>query len=316
MALTRELIGAQASLSGLSEDQISTLITLSQNDENTVIGARIGEVYRGMDDTIKKFLGVDRNGDEKTYNYLERASKVFAEKYKDFDSLKSQVQALTDEKARLEKLIKEGAGDKELQTKLDQANAELKDVKQKFVNLQKQHEEAEKGYQAKMLNMRIENDLKASISGLKFKQSFPKQAIDVLVSQAMSAVKGMNPDYIDDGQGGQRLVFRTAEGAVMNNPDNKLNPFTAAELIVKQLKPMGILDEGRPAAGGGTKPIVSKTTEGKIVVDVTGAKSRIEADSMIQKALMEQGLTSGSAEFQEAFTQARKDNNVSSLPEK
>ena len=38
MALTREILVANAALSGLTDEQINAITTLSQNDENSVIG--------------------------------------------------------------------------------------------------------------------------------------------------------------------------------------------------------------------------------------------------------------------------------------
>ena len=68
--LTREIITANAVLAKLTEEEINAIVTLSQNDENAVIGARIGEIYRQMDTTIAEATGVARNGDEKTYLYF------------------------------------------------------------------------------------------------------------------------------------------------------------------------------------------------------------------------------------------------------
>ena len=47
---------------------------------------------------------------------------------------------------------------------------------------------------------------------------------------AGSKVKGLNPDYVDEVNGGKRLVFRDANGVVISNPTN-LAPYTAAELL-------------------------------------------------------------------------------------
>jgi hypothetical protein len=44
------------------------------------------------------------------------------------------------------------------------------------------------------------------------------------------------------------------------------------------------------------------------------ARTQNEAQEIIAKQLMGRGLINGSKEFQEALTQAWKDNNISSLP--
>ena len=53
---------------------------------------------------------------------------------------------------------------------------------------------------------------------------------------------------------------------------------------------------------------------GAQTVDITMAKTQTEAQEIIHTQLMQRGLVNGSAEYQEAMTQAWKDNNVSSLP--
>ena len=47
-----------------------------------------------------------------------------------------------------------------------------------------------------------------------------------------------------------------------------------------------------------------------------GARNQIEANDAITKSLLAQGLTRGSAAFEEASTTAWKENNVGQLPEK
>ena len=52
------------------------------------------------------------------------------------------------------------------------------------------------------------------------------------------------------------------------------------------------------------------------MLDISGAKTRVEAHDAISQMLMSQGLTVGSRQYDEAMTQAWKDNNVAALPEK
>ena len=76
---------------------------------------------------------------------------------------------------------------------------------------------------------------------------------------------------------------------------------------------MGVLDEGRKATGISTQtPRV--TQQGGIVLDMSGVRTQTQAQEVIAQTLMKQGMTNGSKAFQEAMTQAWKDNNVSALP--
>ena len=79
---------------------------------------------------------------------------------------------------------------------------------------------------------------------------------------------------------------------------------------------MGVLDEGRQQQWWKEPPHQgrSQTKDGNIVIDLAGVKSQNEAQEIIAQTLMKQGLTNGSKAFQEAMTQAWKDNNISALP--
>lgn len=311
MALTRELITANAELSALTDAQIQAITTLSQNDESAVIGARIGEIYRNMDATIASATGIQRNGDEKTYDYLARATQGIAEKAKQVDTLQTQITTLTDEKTRLEKVIQEGTGDAETKKALEQAKKDLQSVRKQFTDLKAEFDTAKANHANELFGIKIDNELTKATADIQFKTEIPKSATDVILSNALCKIKGMTPEFIDDGKGGQILAFKDNNGAIMRNPDNMLNPYTAAELVTKELKAMGVLAEGKPT---GTGTIPPQGGGGSGTIDISGCRTRNEANDVISKALLAQGKTIGSAEYDQAMTQAWKDNNVMSLP--
>lgn len=311
--LTREIITANADLKELTDAQISAIELLSKNDENSVIGARIGEVYRQMDTTIANATGIQRNGDEKTYLYLERAAKEMGEKVKSIDGLNSQIAELTKEKSRLEKVIADGGSDTETKKALAQAQKDLTAITKQFTDLKTEYDNANSKHEQEMFGLRIDNEMKAATAGLKFKKEYPEEVTRIILEQEIAKVKGMNPEFIDDGKGGKQLVFKDSNGAILRNQETHLDPFTAKDLIAKGLKTMGVLDEGRQIPGGGTQtPGGDGGAKGSI--DITGAKTRMQANEMITESLLAQGLVNGSKEFQEAMDKAWQDNNVSSLP--
>lgn len=314
MALTRELLTANAELSGLTDAQINAITTLSQNDENSVIGSRIGEIYRNMDATIATATGIQRNGDEKTYDYLARATKDIAEKAKGVEALNTQIASLTKEKARLEKVIADGTGDAETKKALAQAQKDLAAVTKQFIDLKAEFDTAKDNHAKELFGVKIDNELSIATANVKFKPELPQSVTGVILNQAIEKVKGMHPEYIDDGKGGKTLAFKDNNGAIMCNPDNMLNPYTANDLITKELKTMGVLAEGTPKPGGGTKPN-GGGGGGNTTIDVSGCKTRVEAYDVISNTLMAKGLTVGSAEFENEMSQAWKDNNIASLPE-
>lgn len=52
MALTIDVLRANAALAGLTDEQLTAITTLSVNDENSVIAKKTGEIYGGLDTDI------------------------------------------------------------------------------------------------------------------------------------------------------------------------------------------------------------------------------------------------------------------------
>ena len=313
--LTLELLNANAALASLNDEQKKAIVTLSQNDENAVIAAKTGEIYGNLDTDILSTSGIGKNGTEKTYEYAKRVISDLKGKAESVDALQTQIRSLTQKNSALEKSIAEGNGNEQLNKELKQAKADVANLTNQFVELQKSKDEMAAKYATDIKNMQIDGAMQSAIASIKFKPELPEIATKVLMQQAIDKVKGMNPDFEDDGNGGKIIMFHDATGAVMRNKANSLNPYTASELLTNELDSMGVLDKGRQAAGGGTKtPNVGGNGGG--AVSIEGAKTRTEAYDAISNVLIAQGLQPGSKEFSEKMTEAWKDNNISSLPEK
>ena len=298
MALVKDTLLANEALKGLSDEQISAIETLSKNDEDAVIGGRFSEVYRQMDSTIEKATGIKRNGDEKTYNYLERAAKEFAGKYADYDSLKTKV-------GELEQKIATG-GDAALKAQLDSVKGELEAAKGEYATLKATYEK-EKGDNAKaLLNFKIDSEIARAKDGLKFKSGLNEAVMTTLVSQAIANIKAKSPSFEDRG-GVQTLVFRDAEGKPLLNAENKLNPYTAKELLTKEFEKMDILEKS-PAKGAGGEPPKPSAT-------ISGATTRIEALTAIEKMLSERGISKTSLDYQREYDKLCEEYKVSDLPD-
>lgn len=316
MALTSDVLKANAVLSGLTDEQIQAITTLSQNDENTVIAQKTGKIYGDLDADILAATGVAKNGTEKTYDYAKRVLSEFKAKAEGANGLSAQIESLTKEKARLEKAIADGATDTETAKALKQAKADLTAVQTQFNDLKTKYDQAEQTHATELFGIRVESALQTAVAGVKFKPELPESATKVLLSQAIDKIKGMNPELIDDGKGGKMLAFKDETGAIMRNPNNQLNPYTPADLLTRELDTMGIIDKGRQAAGGGTGAPSGGGSGSGATVTIAGAKTRTEAYDAITATLQGQGLQVGTKQFDDAMTAAWKENNIAALPEK
>ena len=308
--ITADILKANEHLAKLTDEQISSIVTLSTNDVNAEIGKKIGELYRQLDTTIDTSTGIARNGDEKTYNYLERAIKELKGGMPNADEMKGKIKTLTEEKTRLEALISEGSKDTETAKLLNQAKAELNSTKDLYIGLQTKFDEQAKTHKTELFGLRVENELTNALNGLKFKAEIPANVTKTFVNAAISKVKGLNPDYVDEVNGGKRLVFRDSNGVAISNPTN-LAPYTAAELLGNELKDIiaikGAKGTGTQVDGGGSN---------NDTVTIGNARTQQEAMTIISKSLCAQGLTAGSKEYQTKLDAAWAENKVKSLPVK
>ena len=312
--LTNEMLQQQQALAGLTDEQRAAIVTLSKNDEEQVIGNRFREVYNQLDATIARETGIQRNGDEKTYLYLERAARELAGKANSVQGLNDRINTLTAERDRLKKAVEEGAADEKLKKDLAQAVKDLEAIKVQYNTLKTDYDKQKEDHANELINFRIDNEIASAKGGIKFKAELPETATSVLLQQAVAKVKALKHEFIDDGQGGQRLVFKDANDAIMRNAEKQLEPYTIGDLLTKELKAMGVLDEGRQLHGGGTSAPKVSVTENGLVIDLSGVRSQTEASEVIAQTLMKQGLTNGSKAFQEAMNKAWADNEISKLP--
>lgn len=315
MALTTELLKGNAATAGLSDEQVNAIVEMSKNDETTVIGQKTGEIYGGLDADILAASGIAKNGAEKTYDYAKRVIGEIKGQAGNAAQMQGQISELTKEKARLERVIAEGGADAETKKALKQAKDDLENVTKEYASLKTEFDNAKAEHEKTLFGMKIDGEFAKATTGLKFKADLPATVINVLTEQAIAKVKGMNPEYIDDGNGGKVLAFME-NGSPKRNPENNLRPFTAAELVAKELSSMGVLEQGRKQTGTGFNDGDGGSGGGGATVDITGARSQNEAHEIIAKALMAQGKINGSKEFDAAMAEAWKANRdvIKALP--
>ena len=309
MALTAVLLRANAALAGLSEEQIQAIEELSRNDENTVIGTRIGELHGQYDTDVLSVTGIAKHQGEKSYDYVKRILGDYKQKASTADTLNQTIATLQSEIEGYKKTIAEGKGNEEVAKQLKDTQKQLADTQALF---EKKNTEWENKYSA--LNTQyqtslIDAEFGKALQGMKFKSIYPESVQKTLIDSAKRTVlSSAKPDWVEEN-GERKLVFRDAAGNIMTNPENKLNPFTPAELLRKELKE--VIDTGRQQNGTGT--VVVQSGSGS-TFDLGGATSQVEADELISKHLMSQGYTRGSKEFADEAKKLRVDNGVDKLP--
>lgn len=313
--LTIEMLKQSASLTGLSDEQFSAIAEMSRNDENTVIGTRIGALHGQYDTDVLGITGIKKNDGEKSYDYVKRVLNDYKSQLTGHATIQAQLANAKNEIDNLKQKIAEGTGDESVKQQLKDAKNQVSQLQKQLNDNEAKHAESVKELQTQVKNVHVDYAFQAAISGLKFKAGITDGLQNILLSAAKAEIlaKG-TPDFVDNAQGQRVLVFRDKDGNVMNNPTNNLNPFTVSELLM-QTSIKDAIDTGRQQTGGGTVPFTQTTSStGSSLLDLSGAKTQLEADKMIESYLLGQGYTRDSTEFSEQSLKLRTDNSVSALP--
>lgn len=314
--LTIDMLRQNSALAGLTDVQVNAIAEMSRNDENTVIGTKIGALHGQYDTDIFSITGIKKNDGEKSYDYAKRVLNEYKTKAGSTQDLQQKLDAANKKVTDLEKKIESGEGDAALRQQLKDTKAQVSQLQSQLQTKETEFNTKKKELEDNIKNVHIDYAFQAAVSGLKFKSGITDNVQNVLLKSAKAEVltKG-TPDFIDDGQGGKKLVLRGQDGNILNNPKNNLNPYTLQELILEtSLK--DVINTGRQQTGGGTGGQGGQGGQGGsgVTLDLSSVKSQVEADKAIETYLLHTGLTRDSQEFADKSLEIRNDNNISQLP--
>lgn len=312
--LTIEMLRQSSALTGLTDDQLNAIAEMSRNDENTIIGTKIGALHGQYDADILDITGIKKKDGEKSYDYAKRVLGEYKTKAESTKTIQTQLTAAQAQVAELQSKLEKGAGDETLKQQLKDAKAQVTQLQTQLQTKETEFNTKKAEFDKTIKDTHVDYAFQAAIAGLKFKSGITEPIQKTLLNAAKAEVlaKG-TPDFIEDGQGGKKLVIRGADGNILNNPKNNLNPYTMQELVMEtSLK--DVIDKGRQQTGGGTGGFGSGSGGTGGTLDLSGIKSQVEADKAIEAHLLANGLTRDSQEFADQSMQLRTENNVASLP--
>ena len=287
--LTPEILKKSEKLAALTEEQISEIAELSRNDEKAVLDKTVGELHGRYDADILEVTGKQKPSGVKTYDFLKALLS---------DTLK--------EKSALEEqLSKAGGADEAVKKKMTDKDNEIKGLRDQLAAKEQEIAKKEGEIKARENKVRIEMHIDSVLSTLKFKDTIPESIISDSKIRAKEELLKM-ADVEDDGT----VIFRDADGAKMTNQSKRLEPMTAADLIAERFK--GAIEVPRTVAGAGTKEQPEKAAAG--TVDISMAKTQVEADEIIITKLMQDGYARGTKEFDDKLGAERVAAGVPQLP--
>lgn len=312
--LTVEMLKQNTALAGLTDSQLSAISEMSKNDENTVIGAKIGALHGQYDTDIFDVTGIKKKEGEKSYDYTKRVLTEYKTKADSVKAIQSELDTAKAQVVELQGKLAAGTGDETLAQQLKDTKAQVTQLQAQLKAKETEFNTKQSEFDKALKNTHVEYAFQAATSGLKFKTGITEPIQKTLLTAAKAEIlaKG-TPDFIEDGAGGKKLVLRGADGNILNNPKNNLNPYTVQELVMEtSLK--DVIDAGRQQTGGGTGAGSSGNGGGTGTLDLSGIKNQVEADKAIEAHLLANGLTRDSQEFASQSLQLRNENNVAELP--
>ena len=302
MALTKDLLNAQEGLN-LTEEQATAIIGLSEREENESLPGKIGKALGDLDTSIAAESAIKRNEGEKTSDYMARVLRVLKTSADEGAGYKTANESLTAEIESLKQKIASGAGNEEIKKELDKLRGELASAKKVNGELQESLTKSAAEYKGKLEGYRMESEIGAAMTGIALKKELPeatKQALMTLAKQNVMAAK-----HVFDETAGV-FIFQDADGNPMK--DKSLNNLTVADMLRVQLETMGVLDTGRQQGGAGGNG--GNGGGGGAAVNLSLARTKVEADEMIEKRLISQGHAKSDADWYERFSEARKANKA------
>lgn len=311
--ITIEMLNQSESLKGLTDAQKLAITTLSSNDEAVVIGTKIGALHGQYDADILSISGISKADGEKTYDYLKRVLGDYKTKLDGTKTLSAQLETQKKKVTEFETKLAAGGSDEAVKQQLKDARHQVTQLQTQLTAKTGELDKAKKDYEKKEKDLQVGFAFTNATAGIKFKADVSEPVKKILLAAAKDEIlaKG-TPDFIDDGNGGKKLVLRDAAGNTLNNPKNNLNPYTIEELVMEtSLK--DVIDTGKQQLGGGTKPN-PQPDHRTVNLDLSTAKTQQEADVQIENYLLSTGLTRDNVEFGNKALEIRNENNVSSLP--
>lgn len=302
MALTKEII--ERAVPGLTPEQYSTLADMSARDESNTIGTRIGEVYGQLDKDILDATGSGKAQGEKTYDYMKRV----------IGALKASADESGKKASKFEKELKDaiersGSMDELAKREAEKTRTLYEASLRRSEALEKQLEETKAAHEKEIAGIRVDGALERELGSVKFKDGVDAKAASALMAVAKSELSAMGtPTVVKSDNGLETLVFISQAGTMLLNEANSLKPYTARELLAKT-SVGGLIDFSGQSAGAGTGPVPPAPQPGAL-----GARTQVDADEAIADMLSKRGLERGTEEYQDAYDDLWRRNNVSALP--
>lgn len=186
--LTIEMLRQSSALTGLTDAQFMAIAEMSKNDENSVIGTRIGALHGQYDTDIFDVTGVKKKDGEKSYDYAKRVLSEYKQKAESVRSVEVNLEEAKAEVVKLQAKLEEGAGDDTLRQQLKDAKAQVTQLQTKLQAEKDNFKTRENEFAAQLKGVHVDYAFEAATSGIKFKAGITEPIQRTLLSAAKAEV--------------------------------------------------------------------------------------------------------------------------------
>ena len=318
--LTIDILKANPIFTGVTDDQFAAIATLSENDEGIVIGKKTREIWDSVDADIKTVTGTDKPNSVKTYDHLISTLTKYKTGSDGATALQTSVDTLNREKTALEQTIADG-GDAAIKAQLAAVNQKLTDEQAVSTKLRSDietnstaHQEALNKESSKNIDLRFDTAFANATSNIKFKGGIPQEAIDAVLSSSKVSIKAKGtPEFRTNADGTESILFRDDNNAMVTNPNNLQNPFTATEMYLESIS--SIVDAKRVQTGGDGNNQNNNNNQSP-TFDMTGITTKVAATDGVRKHLAANGYVAGTEEYSKEESKIFAENNIGEMPMK
>ena len=326
--LTEDMLNANDATKDLAPEAKKAIIQLSADDEKKVIGEHRGEWWRTLDKDIKEITGEGKPDGLKSYQFLKdtlTSLKGSAEKAAGIDKLTSEITELKKEKAKLEKTIADGITDAEAVKKINTLEQQIADkdgeISQLKTNSETKIKELETSLAAErkatmdntLLRMIDEHLVEQKIQWL---DTIPEDFLnETLKGKKASILDQMRPDRITNSDGSTSIVLRDEDNNIIYDKETS-KPLSPGQFFIKEGNLSSIIASERIQEGGGGEGAGRrKPGSGSARGIIKGARTQVEATTMVEKYLMQkEGLSKLDSAYSDRFYEISEELKISDLP--
>lgn len=210
-----------------------------ENYTKKLIDDKTREFHSTFENNVRDLTGIDREDNEKSYDYLKRAWTGQVSSKKELEN------TITEMQKKLKEYEEKGVKGNDL---AEQLTNQLNETKNLLKKANEEKENVVKEYESKAFESSYNSKLNDAVNMLRpsFKKDLPKEIIEHTISSVLNNFKQeIQPVKLDGGG----FVFNDKDGKPMVNVKNG-NMLSATDILEERLN--FIIDEKRVQSGAGS----------------------------------------------------------------